>query len=81
MPWKEAWVFLDVGNAEAPSRLSAEQIDGAHLQLPLVSCGMDVALVTKSSPCRASLILPLSLQVLPGASLPVFLAWCGLASL
>lgn len=76
-----AGVFLVWAMQKLLAHLSAEQIDSAHLQLPLVSCGMDVALATKSSPCCASLISPLSSQVLPGVSLPVFLAWSGLALL
>lgn len=54
--------------------------NSAQLQLSSTLYGGCTALVTKSSPC-ASLSSPLSLQVLPGVSLPVFLAWCGLALL
>lgn len=53
----------------------------AQLQLSSTLYGVCTALVTKSSLCCASLSSPLSLQVLPGVSLPVFLAWCGLALL
>lgn len=73
--------FLVCAMQDLLAWLSAEQIDGAHLQLPSASHRMDVALVTKPIPCRASLISPLFLQVLPGVSLLVFLAWCGLALL